>query len=804
LSGGGASEYLDVGEFSLAASGGEDPGSVIGEAHLKDYMNPHRVTKEQIGLGAVDNRSSVELLNRANHTGVQPPTSIETDVSHQWMTLTEKNKLSTIQDRSNHTGVQPASSIQTDPLRQWITLEEKEKLATVERNANRYVHPPKHSADEINETSDRKFVTADEKALLGSVSGSSHGHLNKDILDDISAAFTETDKQKLDSIAYGLQPYVHPGTHPSTMIDEVGDKLFVSPEEKALWNAHAENQENPHGITKASIGLSHVDDTSSAELRDRATHTGVQPASSIELDEHHQFITQLFKTDLDNTVSLSHHHGNSLILNEITAAYTTEEKDKLADIEAEANKYVHPDTHSLSEITETDTLKVMTSAERTKLSGIAAGANAYTHPAAHPATMITEDASHRFVSDAEKTKWNTDATTTAKGVVELATSAEAQAGTDTTRAVTPAALAGSYATNAEALAGTTKKIITAESLRYVTLNTLYNIEQAPAYCGVSSEGGWHRIKEDGTPFYLRHDIDNAKGIHRAFTHLAPWAGIETRIITSSAGPQQVVRVPKFWYKRQGTGLAGDPYKLWISGAERAGYVLHPAFAVVDEFFVGAFACGGDKYESVEGLNPKTNITIGTAQSGITTNHGAGWNMWDIYQLSALQMLYLVEFGDPDAQKLIGAGNSGQSWDGTYRATPNGKTNAVYRGIHEFWGNVWQMVDGLRGYSGTTEAEIFRADGSRVFVRTGITPPASYSGSSMLTNAGTGFDLKAVNMYGPGGQAHFADSYWGPVNSFMILHGGGWADGSYCGVFSLSLSISVSYLSLSIGSRLAKV
>lgn len=451
------------------------------------------------------------------------------------------------------------------------------------------------------------------------------------------------------------------------------------------------------------------------------------------------------------------------------------------------------------QVIQDSTHRFMTDAERTKLTGIEALANKYVHPGTHPATIITEDSSHRFVTDAEKSTWNQDATTTTKGAVELATTAEAQAGTDATRAVTPAALAGACATNAEALAGTSKKLITAESLRHVTLNTLYNIEQAPSYCGVSSEGGWHRIKEDGTPFYLRHDIDNAKGIHRAFTHLEPWAGIETRIITSSAGPQQVVRVPKFWYKRQGTGLAGDPYKLWISGVERAGYALHPAFAVVDEFFVGAFACGGDKYESVEGLNPKTYITIDTAQSGITTNHGEGWNMWDIYQLSALQMLYLVEFGHPDAQKLIGAGNSSSG-----ATAPNGKTNAVYRGVHEFWGNVWQMVDGLRGYSGTKEAEIFKTDGSRSFVRTGITPPTSNSGSSMLTNAGTGFDLKAVNMYGPVGQAHFADNYWEPINSFMSLHGGGWVNDSNCGVFSLYLISPVSYLSLAIGSRLAKV
>lgn len=53
-----------------------------------------------------------------------------------------------------------------------------------------------------------------------------------------------------------------------------------------------------------------------------------------------------------------------------TEDYTTEEKNKLAGVEADANNYEHPATHPLSMITETDELKVMTAAERTKLGGL--------------------------------------------------------------------------------------------------------------------------------------------------------------------------------------------------------------------------------------------------------------------------------------------------------------------------------------------------------------------------------------------------------------------------------------------------
>ncbi len=46
------------------------------------------------------------------------------------------------------------------------------------------------------------------------------------------------------------------------------------------------------------------------------------------------------------------------------------------------------------------------SIEKTKLAGIEAGANKYTHPATHSPSIIAQDSNNRFVTDAERTAWN--------------------------------------------------------------------------------------------------------------------------------------------------------------------------------------------------------------------------------------------------------------------------------------------------------------------------------------------------------------------------------------------------------------
>ncbi len=66
-----------------------------------------------------------------------------------------------------------------------------------------------------------------------------------------------------------------------------------------------------------------------------------------------------------------------------------------------------------------------TTAEKNKLAGVEDEANKYVHPSTHPASIITETSSKRFVSDTEKANWN--AKETPSGAQTKADTAEANA-----------------------------------------------------------------------------------------------------------------------------------------------------------------------------------------------------------------------------------------------------------------------------------------------------------------------------------------------------------------------------------------
>lgn len=55
---------------------------------------------------------------------------------------------------------------------------------------------------------------------------------------------------------------------------------------------------------------------------------------------------------------------------------------------------------------------LLAAADKAKLDSIDANANYYVHPDTHEATMIRQDATHRFVSDAQITLWNSKAPNT--------------------------------------------------------------------------------------------------------------------------------------------------------------------------------------------------------------------------------------------------------------------------------------------------------------------------------------------------------------------------------------------------------
>ena len=227
---------------------------------------------------------------------------------------------------------------------------------------------------------------------------------------------------------------------------------------------------------------------------------------------------------------------------------------------------------------------------------------------------------------------------------------------------------------------------------------------------------------------------------------------DASVLTGADG-QVMVEIPlgwlKYWY--DGTEHHWLISKEQFNGAERLG-AFYKNGVWVDNRYIGAYeGIGYDNSTSAyfdgddAGNNPATNWPGGTAidtandklgsVSGfaplanetraefraIAGNRGTGWRQQDFSLVFAVQLLYLTEYASFDSQSMIGMGRTeltGGTWaKGSYikeTGLSNGDgngTNAVaysgdaddvgaeaaymtYRGIENFFGNVWKWVDGF--------------------------------------------------------------------------------------------------------------
>ena len=304
-----------------------------------------------------------------------------------------------------------------------------------------------------------------------------------------------------------------------------------------------------------------------------------------------------------------------------------------------------------------------------------------------------------------------------------------------------------------------------------------------------------------------------------FSSTAPWAGI-TKVTVDG---QTMVKIPKF-YVRKYTPTSGS-YKgkpCWeIADNKADGFHVHPAFmhngVEIDYFYIGAFEASVDasnsaKAASLTAKTPWVNITYDNAIKACTArNTGAsgseqyGWHMQNVWERSAVALLALVELGSPDVQTKIGAGNSSSS-----AAVVTGSTNAVYRDMHELWGNVWECVDGFRGGGVTTSARVFDNQGNQTYINTGATLPTGTDAwvKDILTATGTNFDLNdgffPSSVDSTQANGTFSDYYWYPRSSDYVAYiGGYWSTGASGGLFYWRLGSASAYSDTGIGFRVAK-
>ena len=347
------------------------------------------------------------------------------------------------------------------------------------------------------------------------------------------------------------------------------------------------------------------------------------------------------------------------------------------------------------------------------------------------------------------------------------------------------------------------------------------------------------LKDDGTVAYYLNSANSQLTADGANSNL------------SGSDGQVMVEIPKFYYKYS---YSGNSHTWKISTFLDSGYIVHPAFiksgVEVSYRYVGAYdACVYNKttaaYESGTNFNdnmsPNTTgkgwvpaNTILSSVSGIypavglrrsdartmASNRGTGWTQMDFPLYSAIQMLYLLEYGTFRSQSVLGDGNvnvgypqystvqtdSPHSKSGKSDTYGNASANVYsttrdvawmsYRGIENLYGNCQTFVDGIaidsnrivyasnnntiNTFSDTSTANCTQIPGS-----SGL--PSTPGFESSIYSIGTSF---LPNSTGGGNSSSYISDYLQinttTSNYYTFLSGGGAAFGQYAGVFGITL------------------
>ena len=318
---------------------------------------------------------------------------------------------------------------------------------------------------------------------------------------------------------------------------------------------------------------------------------------------------------------------------------------------------------------------------------------------------------------------------------------------------------------------------------------------------------------------------------------------------------------------------------YVSETQRAGFKLHPAFYdkngnEVDYILMSAYEgciydtsanaylkndeqvmdASKDKFSSIAGARPASGVSQNLTRPNIeqmAKNRGEGWHSFGIKTASMEQLLMIVEMGMMNLQTAIGQGVVNLPWttgsdttssyagatgstaslgNGTGRATEtttyeggvatkntaDGKTSICYRGVENFWGNIWKFAYGINFYCevgkpflGYVCKDFNYAESKRTdnYENIGFALP-SENGYVSAMGYSTNYDWLFLpsevkgNSSLPVGDYYYQNNTWDGYR--IALLGGYWTYGSSAGGFYWSLDIGVGDRYRNIGGRLVYV
>lgn len=318
---------------------------------------------------------------------------------------------------------------------------------------------------------------------------------------------------------------------------------------------------------------------------------------------------------------------------------------------------------------------------------------------------------------------------------------------------------------------------------------------------------------------------------------------------------------------------------YVSETQRAGFKLHPAFYdkngnEVDYILMSAYEgciydtsasaylkndeqvmdASKDKFSSIAGARPATGVSQDLTRPNIeqmAKNRGEGWHSLGIKTASMEQLLMIVEMGMMNLQTAIGQGVVNLPWtigsdttssyagatgstaslgNGTGRATKtttyeggkatdytvDGKTSICYRGVENFWGNIWKFAYGINFYCevgkpflGYVCKDFNYAESKKTdnYENIGFALP-SENGYVSAMGYSTKYDWLFLpsevkgNSSLPVGDYYYQNNTWDGYRIAQL--GGSWDHGSDAGGFYWNLSNGVGHRGRNIGGRLVYV
>lgn len=315
-------------------------------------------------------------------------------------------------------------------------------------------------------------------------------------------------------------------------------------------------------------------------------------------------------------------------------------------------------------------------------------------------------------------------------------------------------------------------------------------------------GLWSHIDTAGNDLATQWEVSNFNG-HSVFGGM----------VDQTIDGQAMVKVPKFYFKRATISAGANAGKdaWWISDVPVAGFSVHPAFmsagVEVAQFYYGKYQArfDGTKMTSLSGGLPadsRTHIQFAADAAARNVAGVTGFMMHSFWQLSAIQMLYLIENKTMDSQTKTGSGVTG-----TLGNVELGSAN--YRNIIGLWGNAEQFTDGFK----THNSHIYTWDvkGYKTWVLQGEIPTFDSTWHYALTFRADN-DLNAAFIEatetttttgGTSANPHVFNSTQ-PTVEYILIVGGKGVVAALAGLWYMSLNFSTSGSDGGTGSRLAKV